>query len=96
VNSPDPGENPELDLPERKPGILSDHSGDREAILVKANVLRWRGDLNRAIALYQRALAGGEEFDARSGLVYAFLSSGDIRRARAERSLLKVQYPYKD
>jgi tetratricopeptide (TPR) repeat protein len=76
--------------------VLAAHPGDREAMLVKANLLRWRGDLKRSIALYREALGGEEDFDAVTGLSYAFLSAGDVRRARAERRLLRAEYPYQE
>ncbi|HZW36907.1 MAG: tetratricopeptide repeat protein [Deltaproteobacteria bacterium] len=76
--------------------VLSGHPEDREAMLVKANLLRWRRDLKRSIALYRRALGGEEDFGARTGLAYAFLSAGDVRRARRERGRLKAEYPYQE
>jgi len=76
--------------------VLAKRPGDRGAILVKANLLRWRGDISRAIALYREAQGGEEAFSARTGLAYAFLSSGNIRKAREERSLLKAEYTYQE
>ncbi|MEK6779018.1 MAG: tetratricopeptide repeat protein [Candidatus Deferrimicrobiota bacterium] len=76
--------------------VLKEQPGDREAILVKANLLRWRGDLRRAVAHYRQALGGEEEFGARTGLAYAFLSAGDVRMARAERNIIKAEYPYQE
>lgn len=76
--------------------VLAEHPDDREAILVKANLLRWRGDLRRAVAHYRQALGGEEEFGARTGLAYAFLSGGDVRMARAERNIIKAEHPFQE
>jgi hypothetical protein len=46
--------------------------------------------------MYRLALGGEEDFEARSGLVYAFIAAGDLRNARAERALLKPSYPYQE
>ena len=62
--------------------VLDKNPDDREALLVKANVLRWRGNDDASIPLYERILAGGESFDARIGLAYAYLDTGKKDKAQ--------------
>ncbi|MBI3553169.1 MAG: tetratricopeptide repeat protein [Elusimicrobia bacterium] len=76
--------------------VLAKSPEDREALLVKANALRGSGRTKDAIVIYNQLLAKGEDFDARSGLCYGLLSSGDRSQARGCAALLKVQYPYQE
>jgi tetratricopeptide (TPR) repeat protein len=76
--------------------VLSRHTEDRDALLVKANVMRWRGDARASIPVYEKALAQGENFDARIGLAYAYLDAGEKGTAKEISAPLKPAYPYQE
>jgi tetratricopeptide (TPR) repeat protein len=77
-------------------GVLRDDPGNQDALLVKANVLRWQGDGAASITVYEKALQQGEQFDARLGLAYAYLDTGDRQGAENSAVMLKPQYPYQE
>ncbi len=74
--------------------VLKNHSESQEALLVKANALRWRGNAKASIPWYEKALAQGESFDARIGLAFAYLDSGEKDTAQEISKTLKPSYPY--
>lgn len=76
--------------------VLVTQPDDRDALLVKANALRWQGHFDRAMIIYQRILEKEEDFDSRLGLVYAYLSAGNMKAAKESRKFLKPQYPYQE
>jgi tetratricopeptide (TPR) repeat protein len=69
--------------------VLVEFPDSSEALLVKANVLRARGDAAGAVKLYRRLLEKKEDFDARLGLANAYLATGDARSAQEAGALLK-------
>ncbi len=69
--------------------VLKDDPEDRDALVIKANTLRWRGDSKAAIPVYEKALAQGEDFDARIGLAYAYLDIGEKEKANEISQPLK-------
>lgn len=73
--------------------LLENNPDNRDALLVKANVFRWQGDPRASIPLYEKALAQGEDFDARLGLSYAYLDSGNKGTAQEIAKTLKPLYP---
>jgi thioredoxin-like negative regulator of GroEL len=76
--------------------VLKDHPDNQDALLVKANALRWRGDAAASSPVYGKALAQGENFDARIGLAYAYLERGEKDTAREISKTLKPSYPYQE
>jgi tetratricopeptide (TPR) repeat protein len=76
--------------------ILKDEPDTEEALLVKANVLLWRGDAASSIPVYEKALAVEENFDARVGLASAYLAVGEKDKARETAKNLKPEYPYQE
>lgn len=74
--------------------VLQQRPEDRDALLVKANVLSWRGDRREAEPIYERLLAGEEDFDARLGLARARLAAGDRVGTRRNMALLEPSYDY--
>jgi tetratricopeptide (TPR) repeat protein len=73
--------------------VLKDFPDDQDALVVKANTLRWRGDSKAAIPIYEKALAQGEDFDARIGLAHAYLDIGEEEKAREISKPLKPLSP---
>ena len=76
--------------------VLTRYPDDQDALLVKANVLRWQGDAKASIPVYEKALAQGENFDARIGLAYAYLDGGEKATAKETSAPLKPLYPYQE
>lgn len=76
--------------------VLKESPDNKDALLVKANALRWKGDVNSAIPMYTKLLEKEENFDARLGLTYALLLSGDKKGAEESRNLLKPKFPYQE
>ncbi len=76
--------------------VLARVPGDRDALLVKANALSWKGNYAEAVPLYNEILAGGEDYDARSGLAHALLARGDLSAARENMELLRPAYRYQE
>jgi tetratricopeptide (TPR) repeat protein len=76
--------------------VLKESPENTEAMLIKANALRWKGDLKAAIPIYKKLLVKEEDFDARLGLAYAYLLSGNKKRLEESIRLLKPQYPYQE
>lgn len=74
--------------------VLKKHPENQDALLVKANTLRWRGDAGASIPVYEKALAQGENFDARIGLAFAYLDTGEKDTAQEIGKTLKPSYPY--
>ncbi len=69
--------------------VLQESPENRDALLVKADALQWKGRYKTAIAIYRHLLEKEENFDARVGLSYALLSSGDRTGTEESRRLLK-------
>lgn len=67
--------------------------GDREALVIRGNIFRWQGRLKDAISVYEKVLAGGEDFDARIGLSYALIGSGKIKAASESAEELRPGHP---
>lgn len=74
--------------------VLAKQPKDRDALLVKAEALRYKGEADRAIDVYKSLLASSEDFDARLGSAYSWLDKGDAVQALAQASLLRPAYPY--
>ena len=67
--------------------VLRISPDNQEALLVKADALGWQGNFRRAIPVYRKILKRDGPFDARLGLSYALLSSGN--QAAASRNAFK-------
>ncbi len=67
---------------------------DRDALLLKADIARSKGEFDKAIAIYQELLKGEENFDARNGLAYTYLGAGNLAEARRNFDLLAPVLPY--
>ena len=76
--------------------VLGRHPANQDALLVKANALRWRGNAAASLPYYEKALAQGENFDARIGLAYAHLDAGEKEAAKEISEPLKPLYPYQE
>ena len=76
--------------------VLQGSPENQDALLVKANTLRWQGDARASIPVYEKALAQGESFDARVGLAYAYLDSGEKEAAKEVSRTLKPLHPYQE
>lgn len=76
--------------------VLVAKPGDRDALLVKANALRWQGKSRQSLPLYEQVLAGSDDFDARLGLAFAQLQTGDKKEAAANAVILKPRFPYQE
>jgi tetratricopeptide (TPR) repeat protein len=76
--------------------VLKEYPENQEALIVKANVLRWRGDARASIPVYEKALALGENFDARIGLAYAYLDTGEKKTAQEISKTLNPLYPVQE
>ncbi len=68
--------------------------GDRDALLLKADIARIKRDFPTAISIYQEILKTGEDFDARNGLATTYIASGDLTQARQNLNLLVPAFPY--
>lgn len=69
--------------------VLKEAPDHHEALLVKANALQWQGRYSEAVANYQKLLGTPSEFDARIGLTYSLLATGNRTGAMANIRLLK-------
>lgn len=76
--------------------VLAAKPNDRDGLLVKAEVLRIKDELDAAISIYNELLKGGDDFDARLGLAYAFFQKGDIAAAQNAIPTAKPVYPYQE
>ncbi|MCX7974897.1 MAG: hypothetical protein N3B16_10430 [Candidatus Aminicenantes bacterium] len=74
--------------------ILKDYPQNLEALLIKADILRWSGDWTKAKPLYEKILEKQENFQARIGLSYISLHTGQRKQAINHLNLLKPEYPY--
>ncbi len=77
-------------------GVLNEYPENQEALLVKANVLRWRGDAKASVPVYEKALAQGDDFDARIGLANAYLDIGEKETAKEISETLKPRSPVQE
>lgn len=76
--------------------VLARSPGNRDALLVKAAALRRSNAVDEAIAIYNKLLEAGQEYEARSGLVYALLGKGDREAAAASAASLEARDPYQE
>ena len=67
---------------------------DREALQLKADIARTRGELKKAVSIYEGLLKGKDDFDARSGLIYAYLGLENLDAARRNFDRLTPTLPY--
>jgi len=76
--------------------VLNKTPDNMEALLIKANILRWKGRDKDAIGLYERILMAQESFDARLGMTYSFINTGEFEKAEENIKILTPQYPYQE
>ncbi len=76
--------------------VLSKAPDNIDALLIKANILRWKGRDKEAIGIYERILMAQESFDARLGLTYSLINTGEFNRVGENLKLLIPQYPYQE
>jgi len=76
--------------------VLNKTPDNMDALLIKANILRWKGRDKEAIGIYERILMAQESFDARLGLTYSLINTGEFNRAEENIKLLTPQYPYQE
>jgi len=76
--------------------VLEVSPENKDALLVKSNSLQWKGKYKKAIPLYERVLEKEEGFDARLGLAYSYLNTGDITAARRSCKFLEPAYSYQE
>lgn len=74
--------------------VLAKNPADRNALLVKAEVFRYRGEVDQAILIYKGLLERTDDFDTRIGLSRAYLEKGDLSQAKTVSAALKPAYPY--
>jgi len=71
--------------------ILKQDSGNKYALLKKADSLRQRKQFRESLPLYRRILQQGNDFDARLGLIYSLLAVGEKAGAKQEFKLLYTE-----
>lgn len=73
--------------------VLKQSPENKEVLLIKADALQWQGHFKKAIPIYEQLIAKNGDFDARIGLSYALLSSGNRTAAEEQSRLLKPANP---
>lgn len=76
--------------------VLKESPENKDALIVKANALNWKGNYKTAIPIYKKLLEKEEDFDARLGLTYALLSSGNKKGAQECIRFLQPKYAYQE
>ncbi|MEW6214483.1 MAG: tetratricopeptide repeat protein [Nitrospirota bacterium] len=76
--------------------VLKESPENKDALIIKANALNWGGDFKTAIPIYKKLLEQEEDFDARLGLTYALLSSGNKKGAQESSRFLHPKYAYQE
>lgn len=76
--------------------VLAAQADDPDALLVKAEVLRVKDELDAAIQIYNKLLKGGENFDASLGMAWAYFQKGDFAAAQNMIPTSKPVYPYQE
>ncbi len=76
--------------------VLDINPTHKEALLIVADVLNWSSKRDKAIPIYLMLLEKEENFEARLGLIYCLLATGEKRGAKANREILKPSYPYQE
>jgi tetratricopeptide (TPR) repeat protein len=66
---------------------------NRDALILKADIARSMREYDKAISIYQELLKAEDNFDARSGLTYAYLDVGNLEAARRNFDLLAPKLP---
>jgi tetratricopeptide (TPR) repeat protein len=74
--------------------ILQQSPKDRDALLLKADIARARGEFENAVSIYEELLKEEEDFEARNGLAYTYLGAGKLAEARRNFDLLEPVLPY--
>jgi tetratricopeptide (TPR) repeat protein len=69
--------------------VLKKAPDHEDALLVEADALRWQGHFRDAIPIYRRLLGSKVDFDARLGLAYAYLATGNRTATLETIRLLK-------
>ncbi len=68
--------------------VLHNTPDHKEALLVKADALQWQGRYVEAIPIYQKILAGENNFEARLGLAQCMVAVGNRTAAQENLNLL--------
>jgi tetratricopeptide (TPR) repeat protein len=76
--------------------VLNVDPDNKKTLVIKANALRWKGKATASLPIYEKALAGGESFEARLGLASAYIDTGDKASAQKNGVLLKPLYAYQE
>jgi tetratricopeptide (TPR) repeat protein len=87
----------ELDAALKEVGqVLLVDQDNRDALLVRANGERMKGNFRPSIATYQELIQKKDDYDAREGLTYAYLLSNDRVATDNSIPLLKPAFPYEE
>ncbi len=73
--------------------VLATEPSNRDALLVKADALRFKGESGKAAAHYQLILKKNDDFEARIGLTRAHLDAAELAEAKQSFVLLKPSTP---
>ena len=76
--------------------VLAVAQDNRDALVVKGNVLRAKRNFRTAIPLFNELLEKKDDYDAREGLTYAYLISNDRVATDKSIPLLKPAFPYEE
>ncbi len=76
--------------------VLALEPSHREALLVRASGLRMTRNYRPAVALYSQLVLKQDDYDAREGLTYSYLQSGDRVAADQSLPLLKPAFAYEE
>ncbi|MCK9227442.1 MAG: tetratricopeptide repeat protein [Syntrophorhabdaceae bacterium] len=76
--------------------VLAVESGNRDALLVRANGLRMKRNYRPATDLYRELINKQPDYDVYEGLTYAYLLSNDRIGTDRTIPLLKPGYPYQE
>ena len=68
--------------------------GDKDVLLVRANLFRLMGEIDASISIYRDILENSEDFDARLGLSTAYLAAGNLPGAIEQAQQLVPRYPH--
>lgn len=76
--------------------VLNHAPQNKDALKIKADLLRWNGKNREAVKIYQSLLLEENQFDTRIGLAHAYVSLGEFEKAQELLTSTPKTFAYQD
>ncbi len=76
--------------------VLNRAPQNKDALKIKADLLRWSGKNREAVKIYQSFLLEEDQFDTRIGLAHTYISLGEFEKAQELFTSTTGTFPYQE